>query len=118
MKPSPRAFAEDWIAAWNSHKLDRIMEHYADDVQFTSPFVASIMGRADGTLRGRDILRSYFFKALQAYPDLRFTLRRVYSGMGSVVLEYDSVKGMVAAEEMELGPDGKALRVRAHYADQ
>jgi hypothetical protein len=34
------------------------------------------------------------------------------------VVEYASVKGMLAAETMEFGPDGKVARVRAHYADQ
>lgn len=115
---SPRAFAEEWVAAWNSHKLDRIMEHYAADVEFTSPFVASIMGRADGTLRGTEPLRAYFFRALQAYPGLKFELCRVYTGMNSVVLEYRSVKGLLAAETMELGADGRVVRVRCHYSDQ
>src|SRR6516164_4567249 len=26
-------FAEDWVSAWNSHDLDKIMAHYADDVE-------------------------------------------------------------------------------------
>jgi ketosteroid isomerase-like protein len=118
MKSSPRAFAMEWIAAWNSHKLDRIMDHYADEVEFTSPLVASVMGRVDGTVRGKETLRNYFFRSLQTYPELKFELRRVYSGMGSVVVEYASVKGMLAAETLEFGPDGKVVRVRAHYADQ
>jgi ketosteroid isomerase-like protein len=31
------AFAEDWIAAWNAHDLDRVLSHYADDIVFLSP---------------------------------------------------------------------------------
>jgi ketosteroid isomerase-like protein len=30
-------FAEEWIAAWNSHDLDRILSHYADDFEMASP---------------------------------------------------------------------------------
>jgi len=26
--------AEDWAAAWNARDLDRIIAHYADDVEF------------------------------------------------------------------------------------
>jgi hypothetical protein len=118
MRSSPRNFAADWIAAWNSHKLDGIMAHYADGVELTSPLVASIMGRADSTVRGREAVRNYFFRGLQAYPELKFELRRVFSGMGSIVVEYASVKGMLAAETMEFDAEGKVVRVRAHYADQ
>ena len=37
-------FAQEWIAAWNSHDLDRILSHYAEDVEVTSPLVEMIMG--------------------------------------------------------------------------
>lgn len=26
-------FAHEWIAAWNAHDLERILAHYADDVE-------------------------------------------------------------------------------------
>lgn len=32
-------FAKEWLAAWNSHNLDSIMDHYSPNVEFTSPFV-------------------------------------------------------------------------------
>jgi hypothetical protein len=34
------AFVDDWLAAWNSHDLGRILAHFADDVTFTSPVFA------------------------------------------------------------------------------
>ena len=30
-------FAKDWVAAWNSHDLDSILEHYEDDFEMSSP---------------------------------------------------------------------------------
>jgi ketosteroid isomerase-like protein len=27
------AFASEWIEAWNSHDLDRILAHYSDDFE-------------------------------------------------------------------------------------
>ena len=30
-------FADEWIAAWNSHDLDRVLRHYAADAELTSP---------------------------------------------------------------------------------
>ena len=35
-----RSFAADWIEAWNSHDLDRIMTHYAEDLVLVSPIAA------------------------------------------------------------------------------
>ena len=37
-------FASDWIAAWNSHDLDRILAHYEDDFEMTSPLIVALVG--------------------------------------------------------------------------
>lgn len=29
-------FAKEWIAAWNSHDLDRILSHYVEDFEMSS----------------------------------------------------------------------------------
>ena len=39
--PLRRTFPDEWIAAWNSHDLDAIMSHYADDVTL----IRSLQGR-------------------------------------------------------------------------
>lgn len=30
-------FAQEWVVAWNSRDLDRILLHYADDFEMFSP---------------------------------------------------------------------------------
>ena len=109
------ALAEEWIAAWNAHDLDAILQHYADDVVFTSPFVARLLGAGQDTVRGKAALRDYFARALAAYPDLRFGLRAVLLGVDSLTLYYASVGGRLAAEVMLLDADGRVERVLAHY---
>ena len=109
-------FAAEWIAAWNARDLDRILAHYARDIEFTSPFVSRLLGRNKDTLHGIAVLRVYFSRALNAYPDLRFLLRRVYSGSRSLVIEYQSVSNSLAAEMMEFNDAGLVIRVNAHYA--
>jgi ketosteroid isomerase-like protein len=111
-----RRFAQEWIDAWNRHDLERILEHYAEDVVFSSPFAAKLIPGGDGTVRGRSALRDYFKAGLAAYPELRFTLRHVAVGVESVTLIYDSVKGLLAAETMTLDPCLKVTRVQCHYA--
>jgi ketosteroid isomerase-like protein len=108
-------FADQWIAAWSSHDLERILAHYSEDIEFTSPFIVKILNDASGTLRGREKLRAYFGRALAAYPELHFELHRVCTSVASVVLEYTSVNGLHAAEVMMLTEGGKVGRVWAHY---
>jgi hypothetical protein len=107
--------AQAWIDAWNAHDLDAILSHYADDVEFVSPFVERLLGDATGAVRGKQPLRAYFARGLAAYPDLRFELLEVLWGVDSVTLYYRSVRGLLAAEVMCLGPDGRVGRVLAHY---
>jgi hypothetical protein len=108
--------AQEWIAAWNAHDLARILAHYADDVELTSPFVAKLTSRTDGVVRGQAALREYFARGLEAYPALRFDFIRLYPGVRSCVVEYRSINGLVSAELMEFDAKGKISRVVAHYA--
>lgn len=110
------AFAREWIEAWNSHDLDRILAHYDEHVEFRSPFVIAITGDPSGRLVGRERLRAYFAEALKRYPDLRFTLYHAFAGVSSVVLHYLSVKNLQAAEVMTLDAAGRAVRVDCHYS--
>lgn len=111
-----QSFAHEWISSWNSHDLDRILRHYADDVEVTSPLVESVLGPGQVTVRGKAALRDYWAKALARYPDLRFVLYRAYAGPRSLVLHYQSVQGLIGAECMELDGHGLVRRVLAHYA--
>lgn len=107
--------ATEWIEAWNSHDLDAIVAHYADDVEFTSPFVMKLLSNPSGTIKGKETLRSYFGKTLAAYPNLKFDLVQVLTGVDSVTLYYRSVNGMMAAEVMSLNSNEKITKVIAHY---
>jgi ketosteroid isomerase-like protein len=108
-------FAADWYAAWDAHDLDAIVAHYDEDVSFTSPFVVRLTGDPSGRLEGRDAVRSYFARALERYPDLRFEPLALMTGVDSVVLHYISVEGLLAAELMTLAADGRVTAVVAHY---
>jgi ketosteroid isomerase-like protein len=111
-----RSFAADWIDAWNSHDLDRIMKHYAEDVVLVSPVAAQLLNDPGGTVRGKDALREYFQKGLNAFPQLRFDLIEVMRGLSSIVLYYTNQKGTKSGEFMELNPQRKITRVVANYS--
>jgi ketosteroid isomerase-like protein len=110
-----RAFADGWYAAWNAHDLDAILEHYADDVDLSSPLVAGLAGDPGGRLVGKEALRRYFAAGLERYPDLRFEPLELFVGVDSLVLRYVSVGGRPSAEVVFLGDDGKVHRYVAHY---
>lgn len=109
-----RAFAKEWVDAWNSRDIDRIMAHYHDDVVFRSPVIRALLDQPDGCVRGRAALRAYFNKALRLRPDLRFDLERVYLSVDGVCICYES-RGVGAAEVVVLGEDGLIRESIAHY---
>jgi hypothetical protein len=111
-----REFANEWVSAWNSHDLDRVVSHYEEDVVLTSPRIKLILGKEDATIRGKSALRDYMGMALKRVPDLRFTLDRAFSGINSVVLEFHTNDGRHGAEFMEFGRNGLVSRVSATYA--
>lgn len=110
------AFAHDWVESWNAHDLNRIMAHYADELDFRSPLIQQLGADASGALHSKDALRAYFTTGLARYPDLHFELQQVLPGVQSVVLYYRSINDWPAAEYMELNAQGRVQRVRAHYA--
>ena len=70
-----RQFAERWAASWNRLDLESVLEHFADDVVFTSPTALALLG--DGTVRGKSALRAYWAAGLGRIGSLHFTVDRV-----------------------------------------
>jgi len=104
-------FAEQWVADWNSHDLDRIMRPYAEDMTFRSPVAARIVPDSGGVIRGRGALRAYWAEALRRSPDLRFELLGVYASTDTIVINYRNQKGDLVSEVLVFnGP----LVVRGH----
>jgi hypothetical protein len=110
-----RKFADDWTRAWNSHDLEAIMSHYATEVVLISPTAAKLLGDSSGTIKGKEAVRSYFARGLQAFPNLTFELLDVMWGISSVVLYYLNQKGTKTGEFMELDANRKISRVVANY---
>ena len=91
------------------------MTHYDDSIDLTSPVAAQFFAAPGGKVVGKENLRAYFQWGLETYPELRFHLEEVFSGVNSVVLHYTNQKGTHTGEFMELSKTGKVARVVAHY---
>jgi hypothetical protein len=107
-------FAAEWIAAWNAHDLEKILIHYEDAFEMTSPAIQSLAGQTSGRLVGKKSVREYWAAALQKYPDLKFTMLHVLAGVNTTTIVYHSVLGL-SAETFHFSNRGKVIRAFAHY---
>lgn len=110
------AAARGWIAAWNSHDLEAILAHYADEIVFQTPTAVARWGRADGVLRGKDELRRHFARGLELVPALHFELEQIFTGPAGYAVLYRRENGNRVIDTVELDGAGRAVRGRALYA--
>jgi ketosteroid isomerase-like protein len=111
-------FAEGWAAAWNAHDLARVLAHYSDDFEMTSPFIFKLMGEPSGTPEGKDQVGAYWRRALERIPDLHFEVVDVFAGVGSVVVYYKAVLDLLACEVFFFDGQGQVGKAVAHYSDR
>lgn len=109
-------FAAEWIAAWNSHDLERILAHYSEDFRMSSPVIRKVMGEPSGTLAGKAAVRTYWARALAANPGLKFRLVEALGGVDSITIVYEGHRGL-SAEVFFFGAGGLVERAHAHYAE-
>ena len=107
-------FANEWIESWNTHDLDRILSHYTDDFEMSSPVITKITDEASGTLKGKDKVGAYWAKALQLNPTLHFELITILFGVNSITLYYKGARGF-SAEVFHINPEGIVEKSYAHY---
>ncbi len=108
-------FAGAWISAWNSHDLDRVLEHYEEDFIFTSPMINSVTGEPSGRLQGKSAVRAYWSQALSRLPNLHFELLDTLLGAGNLTLYYRGHRGFVA-ETFFFSEGHKVAQAAATYS--
>lgn len=114
-KERANEFASEWVEAWNSHDLERILSHYTDDFEMTSPFIIERMNEPSGTLKDKDKVRPCWQKGLEQMPPLKFELLNVLVGVESITLLYRNSRGFLAAEVLTFNDEGKVIKGNAHY---
>jgi hypothetical protein len=95
-----KEFAKEWIAAWNSHDLDRILSHYAVEIEFLSPFARKRTGKG---------------RVIGIPAELKFDLRDVLIGHDCLTILYRNHRGQEVAETVEFGDGQKVIRSSACY---
>jgi len=109
-------FASDWIDSWNSHDFQRILSHYTDDFEMSSPKIIQLADEPSGTLHGKIEVGAYWAKALQLIPDLHFELITILVGVNSITLYYQGAQGRLAAEVFHFNQEQKVTKAFAHYS--
>lgn len=110
-----REFAQEWIAAWNSHDLERILSHYTDDFEMASPLIIERMQVPSGKLTGKDQIRPYWQQGLAAIPPIKFELVDVFVGVDSIVIYYRSVGRKMVCEVLFFNSQRQVIRGAANY---
>jgi ketosteroid isomerase-like protein len=111
------ALGRQWVDAWNSHDLERVLAFYAEDVEMTSPHIPALGFGAGGTLRGKGNLRAYWAKGLTTpiASNLHFTLIDTYASPDSVAELYDNERGNRICEYLRLDDAGKIRQGSANH---
>jgi hypothetical protein len=110
-----KAFAASWYAAWNAHDVDGIMNHYAANIEHSSPFIKRYNGTDEMSLKGVDAVRDYFVRALGRNPTLRFDPLHIAIGLETVALVYRRMTGDLAVETFAFDVAHKITRSISHY---
>jgi hypothetical protein len=117
-KEKLKAASLQWIEYWNNHDIAKVMEHYADDVQFYSPTVSRRWNIEEGKLQGKDAVEKHFQKGLEEVPGMHFSFHSILFGINSVVLFYKRETGILAADVVTFNDEGKVSEVRAFYEEK
>ncbi len=109
------ALGREWVEAWNSRDLERVLTMYSEDAEMTSDRIPPLGFGASGTVHGKDSLRAYWSKALSLIPNLHFTLIDTYVSPDSVVVFYQNERGNRICEYLRLDAAGKIARGSANH---
>jgi ketosteroid isomerase-like protein len=109
------ALGRQWVAAWNSRDLERVLTMYSEDAEMTSDRIPAFGFDASGTVRGKDSLRAYWSKALSLITNLHFTLIDTYVSPDSVVVFYQNERGHRICEYLRLDDAGKIKQGSANH---
>lgn len=109
------AIARQWIDAWNSRDLDRVLDLYDDAAEMVSAGIIRLGINAAGRVEGKAHLRAYWTRALENLPNLRFDLLDVSVSPDSIVVRYRNDRGQTICEYLRLNGAGRIIQGSANH---
>jgi hypothetical protein len=107
--------ALQWYDAWNARDADAIVNLYAEEFEFSSPFVAALGFGAEGVITLKPMLRAYVDMVLSRVPDLSFESIAVCQGCHGHILVYRNQSGVMVAESHDYDASGRIIRASTAY---
>jgi 8-oxo-dGTP diphosphatase len=107
------SLARAWLHAFNTRKLETLLDLYAADAVHTSPKLRARDPATKGRIAGKDALRAWWAASMQRLPGLRYEEKHLTGQGNRVFMEYLRVnpgeESYVVAEVLVVGPHGKIV---------
>lgn len=108
--------ATEWYAAWNARDPRAICDLYADNLVFTSPFVAKLGLSERGVLTDIQAFYQYVSTTLPRVPNLKFEPVANCVGAQGHTLVYRNQSSHIVAETFEYNDQGLIRLASAAYS--
>lgn len=110
-------FTDEWINAWNSHDLDRILSHYSEDFTIETPMAVVLFPESKGIVKGKTEVRKYWQIGLDKIPDLKFELIDVLAGLNGITIYYvNKATNRRSAENLVFNNEKLVCSATVNYA--
>ncbi len=107
--------ATEWLAAFNDHDLERLLNLYDDEAVHYSPKLKLRQPETNGFVAGKAALRAWWKDAFERLPELHYKVTTLTANDNRVFMEYTrQVPGednMPVAEVLEIKEKIVASRV-------
>lgn len=112
------AFARDWIEAWNSHDIEKILSHYSEDFMIETPMAIKLYPQSNGTVVGKSEVRKYWTIGLERSPNLKFELLDLLIGVNSIGLYlFNTSSNKKSVELMSFNNETKVNKAIVTYSE-
>jgi len=113
-----KQYSNEWIDAWNSHDLERILSHYTDNFTIESPMALRLFPESNGVIAGKNNVRNYWKLGLEKIPDLKFEIIDVLTGVNTLTIYYtNTATNRKTVEVMCFDRNKKVNKVIANYSE-
>lgn len=108
-------FANNWLVAWNSKDIEKIIEFYSDEIVLVSPAVKNVTGYQDGVIIKKSEIKDMWLKVFQQIPELQYSLVAVAVGIDSLTIHYTSSLCDMVADVLKFDRDWKIIKSCTYY---
>jgi ketosteroid isomerase-like protein len=83
-----KEIALKWFAAFNEHKLEKLLALYHDDAAHYSPKLKVRQPETKGLIKGKQALREWWQDAFDRLPTLNYSVQKLTADSDQVFMEY------------------------------